>query len=340
MSDTTLIVIITQFILAIIAFLMNGLLIVLIILKSPQKLGTYKYIVISMSVFEVFYAGIDLLIKPEIRSKDDHWMSTTNARRSSILLNISYPLFLIWVCSFGVALACFGVHFVLRYLIVKGRTQWVTGSRNFCIWLSFPIMFGLLYAITVHICLHFDEKLDRAVREEIASAENIETSEITYFGFSFFKTVSSTAEVVADWTQITGLTILCGIITTSFVTMSYFGTNLYFSIRKLYNMKNNSEVSHALQTQLFYSLVIQTIIPVALIHFPCTLLFIAAFLGTGKEIYGMVLTVTILIFPAIDPLPSLIIIKPYRETIKSEQSTFPSEWTNSNSDFYTLRCKI
>ncbi|EGT59060.1 hypothetical protein CAEBREN_25249 [Caenorhabditis brenneri] len=99
--------------------------------------------------------------------------------------------------------------------------------------------------------------------------------------------------------------------------MIYFGMKTYSAMRTFReNNSNTSSPSKNLQTQLFYSLVIQTIIPVILIHFPTTLIYISTFFDAAYPMYGKVVTVTIGMFPAIDPLPSLIIIKPYRQAIK------------------------
>uniref|UniRef100_A0A1I7UWJ4 Serpentine receptor class gamma n=1 Tax=Caenorhabditis tropicalis TaxID=1561998 RepID=A0A1I7UWJ4_9PELO len=117
-----------------------------------------------------------------------------------------------------------------------------------------------------------------------------------------------------------GFEILYGLIdlmiqpSISFFTMIYFGVKTYSAMR---NFQYTSSSTKNLQTQLFYSLVIQTIIPVILIHFPTTLIYVSTFFDAAYEFYGKVVTVTIALFPAIDPLPSLIIIKPYKQAIKN-----------------------
>ncbi|EGT59038.1 hypothetical protein CAEBREN_20014 [Caenorhabditis brenneri] len=153
-----------QLTLAIVSFLMNGLLITLIALKSPKTLGIYKFLMMFMSAFEIFYALIDLLVKPEVRTKDYYWVTETNSQRSILPLSVAYPLLLIWACSFGIALACFGVHFVYRYFIVTGNTKWISGFKNCCLWMTFPILSGFVYGVTIHAYLYFDQVLDINLR--------------------------------------------------------------------------------------------------------------------------------------------------------------------------------
>ncbi|EFP10748.1 hypothetical protein CRE_02458 [Caenorhabditis remanei] len=101
--------------------------------------------------------------------------------------------------------------------------------------------------------------------------------------------------------------------------MIYFAVKAHKVIRELASSCDNlSTLAQSLQRQFFYSLVVQTVIPMILIHDPSTFIIVSTLFGVGKKIFGDVATVGISLFPAIDPLPSLIIIKPHRETIKSK----------------------
>lgn len=49
---------------AVVTAITNGVLLHLIINKSPPKLGSYKYLMIYISVFEIFYAIVIVLLAP------------------------------------------------------------------------------------------------------------------------------------------------------------------------------------------------------------------------------------------------------------------------------------
>lgn len=49
---------------ALIAAITNGILLHLIVNKSSPKLGSYKYLMIYISLFEIFYAIVDVLFAP------------------------------------------------------------------------------------------------------------------------------------------------------------------------------------------------------------------------------------------------------------------------------------
>lgn len=78
-----------------------------------------------------------------------------------------------------------------------------------------------------------------------------------------------------------------------------------------------SDAANNLQKQLFYSLVLQTLIPLVLMHFPITIFFIGPMLTLDTDFTTYVVLNTIIMYPAIDPLPNFIIIKSYRESVKA-----------------------
>ncbi|ULT91395.1 hypothetical protein L3Y34_009181 [Caenorhabditis briggsae] len=141
-----------QNILAIISLITNGLLIFLIITKSPKTMGSYKYLMIFMSSFEILYALIDLLIHPKVFTMNTIFLTAISAERSLLPLHISYPLMLIWGGSFGIALASFGIHFVYRYLTVTGNKAWTTGY-SIVFWISIPVLSGFFFAFAIDFFL-------------------------------------------------------------------------------------------------------------------------------------------------------------------------------------------
>ncbi|EFO97850.1 hypothetical protein CRE_16091 [Caenorhabditis remanei] len=306
---------IIQNILAIISFLTNSLLTFLIFTKSPKTMGSYKYLMAFMTGFELVYALIDLLIQPEIVTMNSLWVTMTSSKRAIVPLSVAYPLLLLWGGSFGIALASFGAHFLYRYFIVTGNKKWVSGTTFFTFWIGIPIASGFMYVFAIDYFLQLNQVMDGIVRAKLMVSEGVPGDQLRYFSSYLFLTTPSDPVSQLDWKQIQGLIFLCSTISLSLFTMIYFGLKTFSEIRKLQDTTSVSASSKTLQTQLFYSLVIQTTIPVILIHFPTTLIYISTFFNAAPPIQGTICTITISMFPAIDPLPSLIIIKPYRQAI-------------------------
>ncbi|CAO4378106.1 unnamed protein product [Caenorhabditis nigoni] len=93
----------------------------------------------------------------------------------------------------------------------------------------------------------------------------------------------------------------------------YFGINCYLWIsRKLGSLENQSQATKSLQTQLFYALLIQALIPFVLMYLPATIVFTFPMLNLDFDIKYPFMEITIALYPAIDPFPTILIIKHYR----------------------------
>ncbi|CAO4369553.1 unnamed protein product [Caenorhabditis nigoni] len=107
------------------------------------------------------------------------------------------------------------------------------------------------------------------------------------------------------------MTILIGL---SFTTVFYCGYRIYKKMESL-TMLRSSGIDRSLQSQLFWALVFQTLIPVVLMHIPASFGFVFSMFGISMELFGELPTITIFIYPALDPLPNFFIIKNFRQAI-------------------------
>uniref|UniRef100_A0A1I7UN51 Serpentine receptor class gamma n=1 Tax=Caenorhabditis tropicalis TaxID=1561998 RepID=A0A1I7UN51_9PELO len=78
-----------------------------------------------------------------------------------------------------------------------------------------------------------------------------------------------------------------------------------------------SSAANSFQKQLFYSLVLQTLIPLVFMHLPMTVYLLCPMLNMDSDFASLFVASTITVYPAIDPLPSFFIIKSFREAIIS-----------------------
>ncbi|CAI5444104.1 unnamed protein product [Caenorhabditis angaria] len=87
------------------------------------------------------------------------------------------------------------------------------------------------------------------------------------------------------------------------------------SFEMMSKQKNN------LQLQTFYALVSQTLIPMILMHFPSIILLVSTILDFDLGHISSIVSVTFALFPALDPLPVMLIIQNYRGTLFNVVST-------------------
>lgn len=96
----------------------------------------------------------------------------------------------------------------------------------------------------------------------------------------------------------------------------YFGIRCYWQIRKTISQSTTvSTTTKNLQTQLFHALVVQTFIPLVLMYIPIGILFFFPMVIWELPFTTSFVGYTIALYPAIDPLPNMIIIKCYRHAI-------------------------
>ncbi|PIC42783.1 hypothetical protein B9Z55_009746 [Caenorhabditis nigoni] len=98
--------------------------------------------------------------------------------------------------------------------------------------------------------------------------------------------------------------------------MIYFGVKGYRSMNRLISQTSCSEKFKSVQKQLFHALVFQTLIPVFLMHIPASAIYITIFFNNSTEIVGQTLSLTIAMYPALNPLPTIFIVKNYRKALK------------------------
>ncbi|CAI2350958.1 unnamed protein product [Caenorhabditis sp. 36 PRJEB53466] len=105
----------------------------------------------------------------------------------------------------------------------------------------------------------------------------------------------------------------------SLSTVGYFGYKCYAEINKLMDRSSKSSArSRIFQLQLFYALVTQTLIPVILMHIPVFFLYVSAILDMDIGMLSGTVAIAIALFPAIDPMPTMLIIKNYRSALIGE----------------------
>ena len=99
----------------------------------------------------------------------------------------------------------------------------------------------------------------------------------------------------------------------SMVSVIYFAVRCYrWLSKKLGDMESISESMKSLQKQLFHALLVQSAIPLFLMYIPAGMVFVFPMLNTELGLKYPFIGITIAVYPAIDPLPTMLIIRSYR----------------------------
>lgn len=94
---------------------------------------------------------------------------------------------------------------------------------------------------------------------------------------------------------------------------AYFGIKCWLRMDAIFS--SSSTHFQNLHSQLFYALVAQAMIPIFLMHIPALTMFIFTFLNFDAGFLSGTVSLTIALFPTLDPLPTMLIFCHYRKAI-------------------------
>uniref|UniRef100_A0A8R1DZX2 Serpentine receptor class r-10 n=1 Tax=Caenorhabditis japonica TaxID=281687 RepID=A0A8R1DZX2_CAEJA len=309
---------------AIVSVVLNTLLTFLILFRSPKNLGSYKYLMIYITLFGISYSITDAVTEPNIFSFEICFIVFRNFKRSIFTREESLWLLCVLNGFFCALLAIFGVHFIYRYgaLNTNFRRKYLTGAKQVCLFLL-PLFYGSSWCVLCGYCFHYDTQSDNFVRYRLLEVYDVRVEEIAYTIVNFYeKSKENGDQLVANTTVFSAVACIWFMILSSFICSIYFGTKCYFQLAKSLSTTDwNSKATKSIQKQLFRSLVIQTFIPVILIYLPVVTLFALPMFNVDLGFAGSFVPVTIALYPAIEPLPTMFIVKSFRDAIFCGQKT-------------------
>ncbi|ULT91807.1 hypothetical protein L5515_009305 [Caenorhabditis briggsae] len=327
----------------------NACLLPIIIFRSPQDIGVYKFLMMYIAVFELFFGWLELMTVPEMFTEGSAFIVTIDPDNAVLPDGALQISILIYCGSFATSLAIFGVQFAYRYEVLRGNTPRTLYSFfNFVFWGGIPLIVALLWTLSCWIFLGRNEYVDMVMRQD-SFPSNLENKTIGFVGIYFYPKLLDGSTVI-NWDSLIGMALCTCILVawnhppeealdhwvwkSNFVgseetqsvpsdPSSEFGSEtlmLYFAfksylITKTLMTSTCSTSFRRLQWQLFYALISQTIIPILFMQIPLSILYVTLFLNISIPLIGKLQAFTISLYLATDALPTMLIIRPYRETI-------------------------
>ncbi|PIC13348.1 hypothetical protein B9Z55_027752 [Caenorhabditis nigoni] len=139
-----------------------------------------------------------------------------------------------------------------------------------------------------------------------------------FIGFIFYPKVSNGTQTIINWDSFIGVSVTTTTLGISEIIMAYYGFKCYIATKKLVSLANNSKKFETLQWQLFYALFAQTMIPLIFMQIPMTVNYVfTMILGTSFPLLGRWVVFAVSGYLATDAWPTILIIKPYRDTLIS-----------------------
>ncbi|CAO4373737.1 unnamed protein product [Caenorhabditis nigoni] len=222
-----------------------------------------------------------------------------------------YPIDLLFCGMLGCSMAIFTINFVYRYLVMKGSDLIKSfESSKLFFWIASPIVYSAIWMFITAMTLQGNKFTDVMLEEQFLRKQNISLSEIVYIGPNYYP-----QKGVIDWVPILGMATLTLMIFASIFSIIYFAAKSYTAMNKLVLTSKNSQRYKASQAQLLNALVIQAIIPFVLMHLPASAVFIMPFFSCGNQTFASIFSVTVALYPVLDPLPTIFVVKCYRVAV-------------------------
>ncbi|EFP05785.1 CRE-STR-178 protein [Caenorhabditis remanei] len=281
---------------------------------------------IYICVFEILYTILGVLTKPYVHSYTSRVIVIVDVKNSIFSRPVNKILNSL-ICGFyGCSVSIFAIHFMYRYGALDRTYQKHFKGWKMVVLCSIPIFYGIIWGLTMHFIFEEDKAFTEFIRfkntifkiskrlcsrRDIWDLFELPVEDIVYTG-SYYYPEDKNGVQSMNLRAAGGMAVLWFVIGSSTFTVIYFGLSCYIKIRKIMK-KTEGNFSKSLQRQLFRALVIQAAIPLLLLYIPCSIVFVCPLIQIDLGNMSAFISVSVAIYPAIDPLPTLLIIKNYRK---------------------------
>ncbi|EGT51089.1 CBN-STR-81 protein [Caenorhabditis brenneri] len=149
--------------------------------------------------------------------------------------------------------------------------------------------------------------------EQMAASYNVTPDRIHFVAVEYFSR-DETGEAILNYSSIGTAIALNFVFSCMVVVIIVCGVRTYrTAYSKTHHLTNHME----LHRQLFVALLIQTLTPTILIFIPCIIFYILPIFEIPLGVDSNILSISLMLYPMIDPIGVLFCIKNYRMYLKS-----------------------
>ncbi|VDM72084.1 unnamed protein product [Strongylus vulgaris] len=201
------------------AVALNSFFIYVVATKGRKNIGTYKYLMISFAVCNIFYSTAEFASKPGM---------------------------------YGMETALLALHFLYRYVIVCRPTQQKYFDKFYFVLWSLPVLsWGFVYGCITFYCFAPTEQFYKFVEESVRDKLNREVRELSLF--SIYTHVIRMDTTVINYPNAIGLLLMVIMMVLTFGVMLVCGLKTARMLRKT----SMSAKMLDIQTQLLRALTVQ-----------------------------------------------------------------------------------
>ncbi|CAP36511.1 Protein CBR-STR-177 [Caenorhabditis briggsae] len=293
---------------------LNLFLIYLIWTKSPKNIGNYKYLMIYVSFYEIVFSVIAYVTEPLLHSFSTRVIVIVKAKGSIFSREICSILDCLMCAMYGSSMNVFALHFLYRYVSLFPKARKVFDGMKIIFWLMIPQIYGVVWLVTYYSVFRETPEYTEFIRKDILEHLDIDVDDVVYVGPYYYMEDKDGIHDL-DWTAFWSMAVVWFLILSSAVTVFICGYGCYMKITRGLAKSSNSIQTKSIQNQLFYALVIQSAIPFLLMYIPSSIALFCTLIQQNIGSASLFISYSIAIYPVVDPLPSLFIVRNYRKAI-------------------------
>ncbi|CAI5452268.1 unnamed protein product [Caenorhabditis angaria] len=295
-----------------VAFAANIFLIYLIITQTHHNIGLYKNLMLWFAVFSLWYSFIDIITQPAIHSYKNCFLviCTSWFKYDKLLGSFIVPSY---CASYALTVILLAIHFIYRYIAISRPFD--IRYFNYPLAIIWPSLFfgvGIFWWINCYFLLYPNSRTDAYVKETILNNYHDDIEKLSYIGPVYYF-IDKNGKYEIQWQNCFGMINVLAVSVTTFIVIITLGVLIY---KKMHSVENIiAEKTKRLQRQLFYSLSVQTIVPIIFMYTPTTVLFVAPIFGIDLGSMANITSICLALYPALDPLVVMFFINDYRKYI-------------------------
>ncbi|CAI5450786.1 unnamed protein product [Caenorhabditis angaria] len=281
-------------------------------LKTTKNIGSYKYLLIIFCIFTLFYASVEMLLRPLIHSYDDTLFLIQRKRfdwgkLATRLVATTY-------CGcYAMSFTLFALQFIHRYIATcKPQHLHHFDGKNFLLWIFGAISIAISWACAALFLFPQTLRTHQSFLTIIKDSYDLDPYWTDYVPYKYFY-YNELGQKLPDLQNMSGIFQHLLVIFISFLILFYCGTQTFFEMHKFRGISNKTR---DLQFQLFRALVVQTIFPMIFVYIPTAFILACPFFGLEFGAITNYQSILTQLYPGIDPIIFIFLIRDYRKTVK------------------------
>ncbi|RCN50926.1 7TM chemoreceptor [Ancylostoma caninum] len=293
----------------ILSIALNTVLVYIVATKTRNRIGIYKYMIISFALCNIVYSSTEFGTKPAIHIHGNSYM----AYNTGFLADLQPWGFLslcFFIAMYGVNTAVLALHFVYRYFLICRPTQMKLFELPHVLLCAIPVLgWGYIYGFITFYCFSANEEFYNYAQYSVLEKLGRDIRDLSFFCVFTYEAVDGKTTIY--WKPTLGLLAIVVMMLFTFAIMVVCGVKIVLQLRKVAMCAKTISI----QKQLLRALITQATIPFFMSYIPRFLMFFFVIMGYPPlEIYAFV-PLVVTSYTMLDPVAIIVFIHEYRAAI-------------------------